>query len=60
MQQAAQGTQGVTQNIVGVREASAQVGAASTLVLNAAGQLSTQSEQLKSETEKFLGGIRAA
>ena len=60
VQQAAQGTQGVTQNIVGVREASAQVGAASTLVLNAAGQLSAQSEQLKSETEKFLGGIRAA
>jgi methyl-accepting chemotaxis protein len=60
VQQAAQGTQGVTQNIVGVREASAQVGAASTLVLDAAGQLSTQSDQLKSETEKFLGGIRAA
>jgi methyl-accepting chemotaxis protein len=48
------------QTIVGVREASGQVDAAATRVLNAAGQLTAQSEQLKSETGKFLANIRAA
>jgi methyl-accepting chemotaxis protein len=60
VQQAAQGTQDVMQTIVGVREASGQVDAAATRVLNASGQLTTQSEQLESETGKFLGNIRAA
>jgi len=60
VQQAAHGTQDVMQTIVGVREASGQVDAAAALVLNAAGQLTTQSEQLESETGKFLGNIRAA
>ena len=60
VQQAAQGAQGVTQNIAGVREASVQVDAAATLVLNAAAQLTSQSEQLETETGKFLGNIRAA
>ena len=60
MQQAAQGAQGVMQNITGVREASSKVDAAATLVLNAAARLTSQSEQLKSETGKFLGNIRAA
>ena len=48
------------QNITGVREASSKVDAAATLVLNAAARLTSQSEQLKSETGKFLGSIRAA
>jgi methyl-accepting chemotaxis protein len=60
VQQAAQGAQGVMQNIAGVREASVQVDAAATLVLNAAAQLTSQSEQLETETGKFLGNIRAA
>jgi methyl-accepting chemotaxis protein len=60
VQQAAHGTQDVMQTIAGVREASGHVDAAATRVLNAAGQLTTQSEQLKSETGKFLGNIRAA
>jgi methyl-accepting chemotaxis protein len=60
VQQAAQGAQGVMQNIAGVREASGQVDAAATLVLNAAAKLTSQSEQLESETGKFLGNIRAA
>jgi methyl-accepting chemotaxis protein len=60
VQQAAQGAQEVMQNITGVREASSQVDAAATLVLNAAARLTTQSEQLESETGKFLGNIRAA
>jgi methyl-accepting chemotaxis protein len=60
VQQAAHGTQDVMQTIAGVREASGQVDAAATLVLNAAGQLTAHSEQLESETGKFLGNIRAA
>ncbi|MEH2493993.1 methyl-accepting chemotaxis protein [Bradyrhizobium sp. AZCC 1678] len=58
--QAAQGAQEVMQNITGVREASSKVDAAATLVLNAAAQLTSQSEQLETETGKFLGNIRAA
>jgi hypothetical protein len=60
VQQAALGTQDVMQTIAGVREASGQVDAAATLVLNAAGQLTAHSGQLESETGKFLGNIRAA
>jgi methyl-accepting chemotaxis protein len=60
VQQAAQGAQEVMQNITGVREASGKVNAAATLVLNAAAQLTSQSEQLETETGKFLGNIRAA
>jgi len=60
VQQASHGTQDVMQTIAGVREASGQVDAAATLVLNAAGRLTTHSEQLESETGKFLGNIRAA
>jgi methyl-accepting chemotaxis protein len=60
VQQAAQGAQEVMQNIAGVREASSQVDASASLVLNAAAQLTTQSEQLETETGKFLGNIRAA
>src|SRR5215213_5836522 len=60
VQQAAQGAQEVMQNITGVREASRKVDAAATLVLNAAAQLTSQSEQLETETGKFLGNIRAA
>jgi methyl-accepting chemotaxis protein len=60
VQQAAQGAQEVMQNIAGVREASGQVDASATLVLNAAAQLTSQSEQLETETGKFLGNIRAA
>ena len=60
VQQAAQGTQGVMQHIVGVREASGQVGAAAAQVLSAASQLGEQSIQLKGETGKFLGNVRAA
>jgi methyl-accepting chemotaxis protein len=60
VQQASQGTQDVLHNIFGVREASGQVGTASAQVLNAAGQLSAQSEELKGVTENFLSNIRAA
>jgi len=60
VQQAALGTQDVMQTIMGVREASGQVDAAAKRVLDAAGQLTAQSEQLERETGTFLGNIRAA
>src|SRR5260370_1305218 len=45
--QAAEGTQGVMQNIAGVTQASGQVGTAAELVLGSAGELARQSERLK-------------
>jgi methyl-accepting chemotaxis protein len=58
--QAAQGTQGVMQNIAGVTQASGQVGTAAELVLGSAGELAKQSERLKQEVESFLATVRAA
>ena len=58
--QAAQGTQGVMQNIAEVNQASGQVGAAAELVLSSAGELARQSERLKHEVESFLTTVRAA
>jgi methyl-accepting chemotaxis protein len=58
--QAAQGTQGVMQNIAGVTRASGQVGTAAELVLDSADELAKQSERLKNEVESFLGMVRAA
>src|SRR6266853_1464871 len=60
VQQAAQGTQGVMQNITGVTQASGQVGTAAELVLGSAGELAKQSERLKQEVESFLSTVRAA
>jgi methyl-accepting chemotaxis protein len=60
VQQAAHGTQGVMQNIADVTRASGQVGSAAELVLDSAGELTKQSEQLKKEVESFLGTVRAA
>ena len=60
VQQAAQGTQGVMQNIADVTRASGQVGNASELVLDSAGELAKQSERLKKEVENVLGTVRAA
>ena len=60
VQQAAQGTQGVMQNIAGVTQASGQVGTAAELVLGSAGELAKQSERLKQEVETFLATVRAA
>jgi len=58
--QAAQGTQGIMQNIVGVTQASGQVGTAAELVLGSASELAVQSERLKQEVESFLATVRAA
>jgi methyl-accepting chemotaxis protein len=60
VQQAAQGTQGVMQNIAGVTTASGQVGTAAELVLGSAGDLAKQSDRLKQEVESFLATVRAA
>jgi methyl-accepting chemotaxis protein len=58
--QAAQGTQGVMQNIASVTQASAQVGSAAEMVLGSAGELAMQSERLKQEVDSFLTTVRAA
>ncbi|EWY38520.1 hypothetical protein N825_11970 [Skermanella stibiiresistens SB22] len=58
--EAAAGTQEVSSTIIQVTEASAQTGTAATQVQGAAGELSQQSELLRSEVERFLAGIRAA
>jgi methyl-accepting chemotaxis protein len=58
--QAAQGTQGVMQNIAGVTKASGEVGTAAELVLGSASDLAKQSERLKQEVESFLATVRAA
>jgi methyl-accepting chemotaxis protein len=60
VQQAAQGTQGVMQNIAGVTTASGQVGTAAELVLGSAGDLAKQSDRLKQEVDSFLATVRAA
>ena len=60
VQQAAAGTGEVSANIVGVTQAANDTGAASTQVLTAAGELSRQSEALRTQVGDFLGKIRAA
>jgi methyl-accepting chemotaxis protein len=60
VQQAADGTREVNDNIHSVTEASAEAGAATTRLLDAANGLSSQSNQLKSEVDRFLESIRVA
>jgi methyl-accepting chemotaxis protein len=60
VQHAAQGTEEVTSNIVGVKEAATTTGAAAAQVLSAAGDLSQQSNQLSTEVDQFLAGVKAA
>ncbi len=56
--EAGEGTQEVTKNIEGVSQASQETGSASTQVTAAAGELSRQSDHLKSEVMRFLKGLR--
>jgi methyl-accepting chemotaxis protein len=58
--EAANGTTEVSKNISGVSTAAQQTGAAATLVLTAAGDLSRSSAALKSQVQKFLLEVRAA
>jgi methyl-accepting chemotaxis protein len=60
VQQAAAGTQEVSSNITGVSEAAGATGAAAEQVQTAAGELSQQSEILRSKVETFLSEIKAA
>jgi methyl-accepting chemotaxis protein len=60
VQQAAQGTAQVATNITDVNRGASETGTASTQVLSSAQSLSTESNHLKVEVEKFLTTIRAA
>jgi methyl-accepting chemotaxis protein len=60
VQQAAAGTQEVTSNIVGVKDAATATGAAASQVLSSAGDLSQQSDRLSREVGSFLEGVKAA
>jgi len=60
VQHAAQGTSEVSSNISGVTRAATETGTAATQVLSAATELSRQSEQLRTEVDKFLVTVRAA
>ena len=59
-QQASLGTAEVSQTISNVTIAVAETGSAGQQVLGAAGELSRQSETLRTEVERFLGQIRAS
>ena len=60
VQEAAAGTSEVSKNITGVTQASQEAGAAASQVLSSSGELSKQSELLKTEVEKFMSEVRAA
>ena len=60
VQEAARGTQEVTSNITGVSTGAEATGKAANQVLESAGQLSRQSEELRGAVDKFLDDIRAA
>ncbi len=60
VQQASQGTQEVTQNISNVSQAAEETGTAAGQVLDAAGELSQQSELLRSKVETFISDLRVA
>jgi methyl-accepting chemotaxis protein len=60
VQQAASGTHEVKENILGVERAASDAGVAASKLLAASTGLSSQSEQLKTEVNGFLGSIRAA
>ena len=58
--QAAAGTQEVCDNVVRLSASSERTGSAATQLESAAGALSRQSSQLRSEVERFIANIRAA
>ena len=60
MQQAAQGTAQVATNITDVNRGASETGSASAQVLSSAQSLSSESNHLKVEVEKFLTTVRAA
>jgi len=60
VQEAAAGTQSVTSNISGVQQAAEEAGHGSHQVLDAAKDLSQQSEHLRREVDSFIASIRVA
>ncbi|MGZ5875787.1 MAG: methyl-accepting chemotaxis protein [Bradyrhizobium sp.] len=60
VQQAAIGTQEVSSNITSVQRGASETGSASSQVLSSAQSLSTESNRLKIEVNKFLATVRAA
>mgnify|MGYP001403442145 CR=1 FL=1 len=60
VEQAAQGTQEVTGNILEVTRAASETGSAATQVTATAGELSSKSEALKSQVERYLAQVLAA
>jgi methyl-accepting chemotaxis protein len=60
VQQAAAGTNELSFNITGVSKAASDTGTAATLVLDAAGDLSKQSETLHATVDTFIARVRAA
>jgi methyl-accepting chemotaxis protein len=60
VQQAANGTQEMTQNIVGVSDGAQQTGSAATQMLTAVGNLSKQGATLREKVDRFLADVRAA
>jgi methyl-accepting chemotaxis protein len=60
VQLAAASTGAVSVNISKITQSSGETGAAATQVLTAASELSSQSEQLRAEVDKFLRTVRAA
>ncbi len=60
IQQTATGTSEVSENIVGVKQASAQTGAAAAEVLTAADALAEEAGELSREVEGFIADIKSA
>ena len=60
VQQAAIGTQEVSSNITDVQRGASETGSASSQVLSSAQSLSSESNRLKLEVDKFLTTVRAA
>jgi methyl-accepting chemotaxis protein len=60
VQQTAQGAQGVTSNMDGVRNAATATGNAARDVLDAASGLQRQSTAFSGEIEQFIASVRAA
>ncbi len=60
IQQTASGTQDVSSNIIEVNTAAQQSGDAASKVVNVVGDLTSQSDTLREELERFLARLRAA
>jgi methyl-accepting chemotaxis protein len=60
VQAAASRTQEVSSNISGVTQAASRTGGAASVLLDAAGSLAKQSDDLRRHVDEFLAGVRAA